>query len=62
MIDDLERTDCSDSRRSCKSSGANHPMSPLLQTAPGIGWVLGYTIAAEIGDIERFATPVKLTG
>ena len=29
-------------------------------TAPGIGWVLGYTIAAEIGDIARFPTPVKL--
>jgi transposase len=34
----------------------------LLRTAPGIGRILGYTIAAEIGDIERFASPVKLTG
>jgi transposase len=24
--------------------------------------VLGYTIAAEIGDITRFASPNKLTG
>jgi transposase len=24
--------------------------------------VLAYTIAAEIGDISRFATPTKLTG
>src|SRR4051794_38013638 len=31
-------------------------------TVPGIGWVLAYTIAAEIGDIERFASPRKLTG
>jgi transposase len=31
-------------------------------TAPGIGWVTGFTIAAEIGDIARFASPVKLTG
>ena len=31
-------------------------------TAPGIGWVLGYTIAAEIGDISRFASPAKLAG
>ena len=30
--------------------------------APGIGWVLAFTIAAEIGQIERFATPAKLTG
>jgi transposase len=29
----------------------------LLLTVPGIAWVLGYTIAAEIGDIHRFASP-----
>src|SRR5207249_4459883 len=29
---------------------------------PGVGWVLGYTIAAEIGDIARFASPQKLAG
>ena len=28
-------------------------------TIPGIGWVLGYTIAAEIGDITRFAAPTS---
>jgi transposase len=31
-------------------------------TAPGIAWVLGYTIASEIGDIARFAAPSKLCG
>jgi transposase len=31
-------------------------------TAPGIGWITGFTIAAEIGDIGRFSSPVKLTG
>ena len=31
-------------------------------TAPGIGWVLGYTIAAEIGEISRFSSPIKLIG
>lgn len=30
--------------------------------APGIAWVLGYTIAAEIGDIDRFASPAELCG
>ena len=35
---------------------------PLLCTVPGISWVLAYTIAAEIGDIGRFATPTKLAG
>ena len=31
-------------------------------SAPGIGWITGFTIAAEIGDISRFSSPVKLTG
>jgi transposase len=31
-------------------------------SAPGIGWVLAFTIAAEIGAIERFASPEKLAG
>jgi transposase len=34
----------------------------LLLSAPGIGWVLAFTIAGEIGEIERFPTPEKLTG
>lgn len=42
--------------------GADHPYVPTLMTAPGIAWILGYTIAAEIGDITRFATPAKLVG
>jgi transposase len=40
--------------------GAEHRYLRLLMSAPGIGWVLGYTIAAEIGDIDRFATPARL--
>ena len=35
---------------------------PLLLTVPGVGWVLAYTIAAELGDINRFPTPRKLAG
>jgi transposase len=42
--------------------GADHPYIPLLLTCPGIGWVLAYTIASEIGDISRFPTPRKLVG
>jgi transposase len=38
----------------------DHRYLRLLMSAPGIGWVLGYTIAAEIGDVGRFATPAKL--
>jgi transposase len=42
--------------------GAEHRYVPLLLTVPGIGFVLAYTIAAEIGEIERFASPAKLAG
>jgi transposase len=45
-----------------RKAGAAHRYVPTLMTAPGIGWVLGYTIAAEIGDITRFPTPKKLVG
>ena len=45
-----------------KALGADHRYIPLLMSVPGIAWVLGYTIAAEIGDIDRFASPKKLCG
>jgi transposase len=48
--------------RELRRLGAEHRYVALLQTVPGIAWVLGYTIAAEIGDITRFATPTKLAG
>jgi transposase len=34
----------------------------LLRTIPGIGELLGLTIAAEIGDLARFGSPRKLIG
>ena len=40
-----------------RASGADHPYVPKLLTVPGIGWVLAFTIAAEIGEITRFETP-----
>jgi transposase len=45
-----------------KAGGADHPYVALLLTVPGIGWVLAFTIAAEIGDITRFPSAKKLTG
>jgi transposase len=45
-----------------RALGADHRYIPLLRTVPGISWVLGFTIAAEIGDIGRFAGPSKLAG
>jgi transposase len=34
----------------------------LLRTIPGVGWLLGLTFAAEIGDISRFPHAGKLVG
>ena len=48
--------------RELRQLGADHPYIPLLESCPGIGWILGYTIAAEIGEISRFASPRKLVG
>ena len=61
LIDELdgEITGC---ERELRRLGADHPYVPLLMSAPGIAWVLGYTIAAEIGDIGRFSSPKKLCG
>ena len=39
-----------------------HRYVKLLRTAPGIGPILGYTMASEIGDIARFESPRKLVG
>jgi transposase len=61
LIDDLDRQ-IDGIERELRALGADHRYVSLLETVPGISWVLAYTIAAEIGDIERFATPRKLVG
>ena len=61
LIDSLER-EIDASERELRTLGREHPYVSLLVSVPGIAWVLGYTIAAEIGDIERFASPRKLAG
>jgi transposase len=48
--------------RELRRLGVDHHYIPLLTTLPGVAWVLGYTIAAEIGDIARFPSPRKLIG
>ena len=55
LIDELD-IDITSCERDLRTLGAQHPYMSLLMSAPGIGWVLGYTIAAEIGDIE----PVRI--
>ena len=61
LIDDLDRR-IGEIERWLQRSGADHRYIPLLMSAPGIVWVTAFTIAAEIGDISRFSSPIKLTG
>jgi transposase len=61
VIDDLDHQIDSVNRQ-LRATAPDHPYVPVLMTAPGIGWVLAFTIAAEIGEIERFSTPKKLVG
>jgi transposase len=61
LIDDLE-DQIGEINRRLREAHADHPYIPLLMSAPGIGWVLAFTIAAEIGEIERFPSPEKLAG
>jgi transposase len=61
LIEHLER-ELDACERELRRQNLDHPYVPLLVTAPGIGPILGYTIASELGDIGRFATPAKLVG
>jgi transposase len=61
LIDVLD-SEIDDCEAALRRLGAQHAYVPTLMTAPGIGPVLGYTIAAEIGDISRFPTAKKLVG
>jgi transposase len=61
LIDDLEEQIDATNRR-LRAGHADHPYVPLLMSVPGIGWVLAFTIAGEIGEIDRFSSPAKLTG
>jgi transposase len=61
LIDYLE-SEIAALERQLRASGAGHPYVPLLLTVPGIGPVLAFTIAAEIGDITRFPSAKKLVG
>ena len=61
VLDDLDQQ-IDQVNRKLRATAPDHPYVPLLMTAPGIGWVLAFTIAAEIGEIERFSSPKKLVG
>jgi transposase len=59
LIDDLDRR-IDLIAAELRAAGADHRYVPVLMTAPGIGWILAYTIASEIGDINRFPTAKRL--
>jgi transposase len=61
LIDELDR-EIAAREAELRRLGADHRYVPLLLSVPGIGFVLAYTIAAEIGEIARFPSPRKLTG
>jgi transposase len=61
LIDDYDR-EIAACERELRTLGADHRYVPLLLSCPGIAWVLAYTIASELGDIHRFASPAKLVG
>jgi transposase len=61
LLDDLAR-EIAALERELRRQGADHRYVPLLMSCPGIGWVLAYTIAAELGEIARFPTPTRLIG
>jgi len=61
LIDDLDE-EIKGIERQLRALGADHPYVSLLQSVPGVAWILGYTIASEIGDISRFSSPKKLVG
>lgn len=48
--------------RELRLSADADPRVVLLKTIPGVGDLLGLTLASEIGDISRFPTPRKLIG
>jgi transposase len=61
LIDHLDQQ-IEEEARKLRREGADHPYVPRLLTVPGVGWILAYAIASEIGDINRFASWRKLVG
>jgi transposase len=61
LIDDLE-LQIAQLTVEMRRQGADHRYIPLLVSAPGFGWINAFTVASEIGDITRFASPAKLCG
>src|SRR5215210_5608097 len=61
VIDDLDRQ-LAPLERELRPVARADERVQLLMTIPGVGELLGLTLASEIGDIARFATAGKLVG
>ena len=61
LVDDLDRQIAAVRGRAA-GDGRRPPLRPAARHGPGHRLILGYTIAAEIGDIGRFASPKRLAG
>ena len=61
LIDEIDR-EIATLTRELKRLGAHHRYVPLLMTAPGVGWLVGFPIATKIGDIKQFSSPRELCG
>jgi len=61
LMDELDRK-IADCNARLEAGHADHPYVALLRSVPGIGKVLAFTIASEIGDISRFPSAKHLTG
>jgi hypothetical protein len=48
--------------RELRQGATDDPRVVLLKSIPGVGDLLGLTLASEIGDVARFSTPSKLIG
>lgn len=46
--------------RQFRSSVQRHDQARIWTSMPGFGWILAYTVQAEIGDIHRFSSDKKL--
>ena len=65
LIDDLEMQIAVEDQLTGRLATSGAPITATSRcwcTAPGFGWINAYTVASEIGDIERFASPAKLVG
>ena len=48
--------------RRAQATGRRPPLHPAAGHRAGFGWINAFTVASEIGDIDRFASPAKLCG